>query len=74
MVDYDAVYKVLFDGIMDAIDDIEKKEYKYARMTLIRAQALAMDMFLRVGDVDNPVLRVLTQSESEESQANCSMG
>ena len=74
MVDYDAVYKVLFDGIMDAIDDIEKKEYKYARMTLIRAQALAMDMFLRVGDVDNPVLRVLTQSEPEESRADYLMG
>ena len=27
MVDYDAVYKVLYDGIIAAIDDIETKNY-----------------------------------------------
>ena len=59
MVDYDAVYKALFDGIMAAIDDIETRSYKEARMTLIKAQAVAVDIILQDGDTDNPVLQAL---------------
>ena len=59
MVDYNAVYKVLFEGLMEAIDDIETKSYSDARMTLIRAQAIAIDLILQTGEEDNPVLRVL---------------
>jgi cellobiose-specific phosphotransferase system component IIA len=59
MVDNEAVYKVLFDGLMNAIDDIETKNYTKARMTLIKAQAVAMDIILQAGDTDNPILQAL---------------
>jgi hypothetical protein len=65
MVDYEAVYKVLFDSIMDAIDDIETKNYGYAQLTLMKAQQVAVNIFLQAGDLDNPVLRALTKPEQD---------
>jgi hypothetical protein len=63
MVDYEAVYRVLYNGIMDAITDIEKKNYGFARLTLMKAQQAAEDIFLEAGDLDNPVLQLLTKPE-----------
>jgi hypothetical protein len=63
MADYDAVYKLLFDGLMDAIGDIEKQNYRAARLTLLKARQAAGDILLAAGDTDSPVLRRLTQPD-----------
>jgi hypothetical protein len=50
MIDYEAIYKVLFDGIADAIEDIKHQNYGYAKEVLIRTQQVAEEIFLISGD------------------------
>jgi hypothetical protein len=62
MVDYEAVHKALYDGIMDAIMNIEKQDYRVARLTLLKAQRSAEDIFLEAGDLNNPIYKLLERS------------
>ncbi|SHI17934.1 hypothetical protein SAMN02745823_03069 [Sporobacter termitidis DSM 10068] len=36
MVDHEAVYRVLFNGVLDAIGEIEKQNYGSAKLTLVK--------------------------------------
>jgi hypothetical protein len=50
MVDYERMYKVLFNGITDAIDSIEAQNYGAAKDRLIRTQQDAEEIFMEDGE------------------------
>jgi hypothetical protein len=45
-MDYETLYRIIFNGITDAIDCMEKDGYAMAKETLIKAQQAAEDFFL----------------------------
>lgn len=63
MADYDAVYKLLYAGIMAAIMEIEKKNYGNVHMAPHNARGSAVIVILEAGDMDNPVLKKLMRPE-----------
>lgn len=46
MPDYVTLYRILFNGITDAIRNMEDSDYAAARETLIRSQQYAEDYYL----------------------------
>jgi hypothetical protein len=51
MVNYEALYKALFNGLTDAIRELDRHNYGSARQTLVKAQQEAEEMFMSdVGD------------------------
>jgi hypothetical protein len=46
MLDYEKLYRILFNGITDALLCIEAKNYPEAAFTLIRAQQQAEDYYI----------------------------
>jgi hypothetical protein len=52
MVNYEALYKALFNGLTDAIRDLERQDYNSARFRLIRAQQEAEELFIEDCDED----------------------
>lgn len=50
MVDYEKMYKALFNGISDAIVSIELHNYGLARDSLVKAQREAEDIFADAED------------------------
>ena len=59
MVDHEAVYRVLFNGVLDAIEEIEHLNYGYAKLTLIKTLQVAEDICLDTGE-EAPVVGLLT--------------
>jgi hypothetical protein len=53
MVNYEALYKMLFNGMTDAIRAMEAQNYGSARCALIKAQQDAEELFISDGDEDN---------------------
>ena len=47
MVDYEKLYKVLFNGITDAIKDMDKHNYGLAKDRLINIQQEVEDFYMR---------------------------
>jgi hypothetical protein len=54
-MDYEKLYRILFNGITDALEAIEKEEYAGAKETLIKAQQAAEDYYIEGGDGDDAV-------------------
>jgi hypothetical protein len=50
MVDYEALYRTLFNGITDAIQELERQNYLAARVCLIHAQQTAEELFIAEGE------------------------
>lgn len=50
MVDYEALYRTLFNGITDAILELERHNYMAARVCLIHAQQAAEELFISEGE------------------------
>ena len=50
MIEYKKLYLVLWNGITDAIEHIEEKEYFTAKQRLIKAQQDAEDIFINSED------------------------
>lgn len=46
MVDYENLYRVLFNGIMDAIEKIDSERYILAKETLLAATRRAEQIFI----------------------------
>jgi hypothetical protein len=46
MINYERLYAVLFNGITDAILNIEQQNYGFAKFTLIEAQQKAENIFI----------------------------
>ncbi|SHI18061.1 hypothetical protein SAMN02745823_03090 [Sporobacter termitidis DSM 10068] len=49
MVDYEKIYRALFNGIAEALVSIEQQEYVQARDSLVKAQMDAEDIFAEKG-------------------------
>ncbi|MFZ5975745.1 MAG: hypothetical protein ACOYU3_10175 [Bacillota bacterium] len=47
MIDYQMMYIILFEGITDAILNIEKQNYGFALDVLIKAQQEAEEMYVQ---------------------------
>lgn len=47
MVDYEKLYKILFNGITDTIEIMEEHNYITAELALIRLQQKAEDLFIQ---------------------------
>lgn len=62
MVDYETMYKVLFNGITDAIQDIEQLNYGYAKDALIRTQQVAEEIFIEADETDDKIIRCPSRS------------
>ena len=58
MVDYEIMYKVLFNGITDAIHDIDQQNYGYAKDTLIRTQQVTEEIFIETDEVNDNIIRL----------------
>jgi hypothetical protein len=52
MVNYEALYKALFNGLTDAIWALEREDYGSARLTLIKAQQEAEELFISDEEFD----------------------
>lgn len=50
MVDYEKLYKNLFNGITEAIDSLEKQNYGSARLDLIKLQQEAEDFYIQADE------------------------
>lgn len=46
MVDYEKLYEVLFNGITDAIEDMDKQNYGTAKRTPIHVQQMAEEIYI----------------------------
>lgn len=46
MLDYEKLYRILFNGITDALGSLEKEDYVTVKETLIRAQQAAEDCYI----------------------------
>jgi hypothetical protein len=46
MVNYEALYKALFNGLTDAIRELDRQNYGSARQTLVKAQQEAEEIFM----------------------------
>jgi hypothetical protein len=58
MVNYEVLYKVLFNGMTDAVWAMERQDYDGARAALVKAQQEAEELFIsdeEAGD-DGPVM------------------
>lgn len=49
MVDYEKLYKFLFNGITDALKSMENNNYITAEVGLIRLQQKAEDLYIQAG-------------------------
>lgn len=49
-MDYEKLYKILFNGMTDAVRAIEREDYNDARFALIRAQQDAEELFITEGE------------------------
>jgi hypothetical protein len=56
-MDYEKLYRILFNGITDALDAFEREDYPSTKETLIRAQQAAEDYYIE-GDEENPAIPV----------------
>jgi hypothetical protein len=52
MLSYEKLYRIVFNGITDALDSMEKEGYAQAKMKLIDAQRAAEDYFINGEDND----------------------
>lgn len=52
MLDYEKLYRILFNGITDALGSLEKDDYATVKETLIRAQQAAEDSYICADEVD----------------------
>ncbi|NLA85676.1 MAG: hypothetical protein GX847_00005 [Clostridiales bacterium] len=46
MLNYEKLYRILFNGITDAIDTFEREGYENAREVLMKAQQAAEEYFI----------------------------
>ncbi len=46
MVNYEKMYLVLFNGITDAIRDMEQQNFGFARFTLVESQKRAEELYI----------------------------
>ncbi|NLT14391.1 MAG: hypothetical protein GXY05_08615 [Clostridiales bacterium] len=53
MPDYEKLYRIVFNGITDALDAIEREEYQRAREILVKAQQAAEDYYVEDGEEEN---------------------
>jgi hypothetical protein len=54
-MDYETLYRIIFNGITDAIDCMEKDGYAMAKETLIRAQQAAEDYYISADEAPVPL-------------------
>ncbi len=66
MVDHEAVYRVLFNGVLDAIEELEHQNYGYAKLSLIKMLQVAEDICLDAGE-ETPVVGLLTSLDTGAS-------
>jgi hypothetical protein len=59
MMDYEKLYRILFNGITDALDRLEAAAYGDVRETLVRAQQAAEDYYIEGDEEDNIPVYVL---------------
>lgn len=53
MPDYEKLYHMLFNAMTDAVECLERKETKAARLLLIRAQQQAEELYLATEESDS---------------------
>lgn len=53
MLDYERLYRILFNGITDALDSFERDGYAGAKETLMKAQQAAEDFYIEAEDDEN---------------------
>lgn len=49
MPDYEKLYRIVFNGITDALDAIERENYQRAKEMLVKAQQAAEDYYVEDG-------------------------
>jgi hypothetical protein len=50
MMDYEKLYRILFNGITDALDVFEREGYQCAKEVLVKAQQAAEDYYIESGE------------------------
>ena len=50
MISYEEMYKILFNGITDAIEDIERQNFGLAKDVLIKTQQAAEDIYIETDE------------------------
>ena len=53
MLDYEKLYRIIFNGITDALDAFEREGYQRAKEVLVKAQQAAEDYYVENGE-DGP--------------------
>ncbi len=61
MVDYEKMYKVLFNGITDAIGDMEQQNFGFAKLTLMETQQVAEEIFQEAGEPGQIIMSLKAQ-------------
>ncbi len=54
MVNYERMYLVLFNGITDAVRNMEQQNYGCAMFTLVESQKKAEDLYIEAEEDDRP--------------------
>lgn len=70
MDEYHRPYLVLFDGMLDALDALEAKQYDLARETLILAQQMAEKIFIE--EMDEPEEECVSEARREDPEEETS--
>ncbi|NMA25656.1 MAG: hypothetical protein GX936_08325 [Clostridiales bacterium] len=52
MLDYERLYRIMFNGITDAVECMEQDDYERAKETLIRAQQAAEEYYMTADEED----------------------
>jgi hypothetical protein len=55
MADYERLYRMLFNGITDALDAFEREGYESAKAVLMMAQQAAEEFYIEDGEPNLPV-------------------
>lgn len=53
MLDYEKLYRILFNGITDALEVFEREGYEGARAVLMEAQQAAEDYYIEGDDAQD---------------------
>lgn len=56
MVNYEKMYKTLFNGVTDALRSMDQQNYDYAKTTLIEHQQKTEDFF--IASEEEPVMEL----------------